>query len=361
LVHLHTDTDANFRKEVLNHIQRLFERLKGSTGAIVKAKEKKSIQTQTRIPFSKGHVRVVENVSSGSPSDALAGSLEFTLWYTHFLECELRSTASYQRRITALKALTIVLKSGLDPDVPQGHLSKSAQGQLRWAHGLRIINPRLVRLLLDLVLDPFDDIRGASISILELCLDSIPKEIKIDALREIPKVIKRAEAMMLQTGRADHADGVARAYSLLFNQCNADLPDLLLAEPQGLWSKASILAYLTCQLEQTIELAQKDLSLAVNGRPVHGTFAALRYGNLTRNLQSLADRIDTSLIKTVSMPNWCTYRRTSSGHGKRYTIASARVSIACGRACNLCSVRTRQKDMYLRNLMKRLVSIRRRF
>jgi hypothetical protein len=198
------------------------------------------------------------------------------IWYTCFLESELRPTASYQQRITALKALTIVLRCGLDPDVPSSHLSKSALGQLRWALGMQISNPQLLRSLLDLILDPFDDIRGSSASLLEICLASTRKEEKMSALLMIPDVIKRAELMMLQTGRADQADGVARAYCLLFSQCNDQLPETLRISDTGFWSKVKILEHLTSQLEETIEIARKDLSVAVNGRPVHGTFAALR-------------------------------------------------------------------------------------
>lgn len=276
LVHLHTDTDANFRKEVLSQIQRLFDRLKGSTAVLARSTTKKSGHNHDRIPIS----RYCAINGSRQTGDALRESLEFILWYTHFLQSELRPTASYQQRVTALRSLSIVLKSGLDPNVPHKHLSKSAQGDMRWAHGLSLINYQLLRSLLDLVLDPFDDIRSFSAFILELCLDSIPTEQKSATLAALPTFIHRAETLMLRTGRADQADGVARAYSLLFTQCNENLPVSLSTESSGLWSKMAILRHLTAQLEQTIELARKDLSLAVNERPVHGTFAALRYVKL---------------------------------------------------------------------------------
>ncbi|KAF2277988.1 uncharacterized protein EI97DRAFT_415834 [Westerdykella ornata] len=274
LVHLHTDTDANFRKEVLNHVQRLIERLKGSTATMMKMTTGKTVQPQNRIPFSSRSNSGVD-VPSGRP-DPLEDSLRFILWYTHFLEWELRPSSSYQRRITALKALAILFRCGLDPNVPYHHLSKSAQGQLHWAHSLHLSNPRLMRLLLDLVLDPFDDIRSASVSILELSLDSIPNDKRASTLSLIPRMISRAEMTMLRTGRADQADGVARAYSLLFRQCGGDLSGFEVADGCQ-WTKNRILQHLTKQLEDTIDVAQTDLSLAVNGRPVHGTFASLRY------------------------------------------------------------------------------------
>lgn len=279
LVHLHTDTDANFRKEVLTNIQRLFERLKGSTATIAKTSAKKNGAgqgLQGRKVLSTDCAKYRRSLTLPA-EDPLAQPFEFILWYIHFLEKELRPTASYQRRITALRALLVVLKSGIDPDVPHHHLSRSGQGQLRWSHGVQIMNSKLLRSLLDLVVDPFDDIRSAAIDNLEICLDSISPEKKASALKSIPQLINRAEKMMLRTGRADQADGLARAYALLFNQCNEDLPEVLKTDSMGIWTRTGILNRLTYQLEETIELARKDLPAAVDGRPVHGIFAGLRY------------------------------------------------------------------------------------
>lgn len=276
LLHLHTETDANFRKELLNHVQKLFDRLKGSTSTIVKSMAGKNKHDDGHISFSTYSARTGTRALSVPYQHTLRDPLEFILWYIYFLEWELRPTSSYQRRITALRSLAIVLKSGLDPNVPHHHLSKSAQGQLRWAHGLRIVTPRLLRSLLDLVLDPFDDIRAASAALMELCLEALPSDEKTDALSRISPFLDRAEATMLRTGRADQADGVARTYSLLFSQCTLINSHPSVVEAGVLRSNIAILTRLTDQLEQTIEIAQTDLPHAVNGRPVHGTFAAIR-------------------------------------------------------------------------------------
>jgi hypothetical protein len=42
-------------------------------------------------------------------------------------------------------------------------------------------------------------------------------------------------------------------------------------------SKLRLFDHLKTQLGDTLDLASRDLSQAVDGRPVHGTFAALRY------------------------------------------------------------------------------------
>ncbi|KAF2657203.1 hypothetical protein K491DRAFT_756956 [Lophiostoma macrostomum CBS 122681] len=277
LVHLHTDTDANFRKELLSHITRLFDRLRGSTATLAKIYMIDTARVAGRLPVSTYVVRSGRHILHHTLRNPLVEPFDFILWYIQFLTLELRSTSSYQRRITALRSLTIILKSGLDPTIPNRHLSKSAQGQLRWAHGLRVSNGRLMRSLLDLVLDPFDDIRTASADILEICLDSLPVQEQVPALVALPQFIRRAEGLMVRTGRADQADGVARAYALQFSQCNDNLPFALETHPEQCWTKVAVVSGLIEQLEETIGVAQRDLSAAVNGRPVHGIFAALRY------------------------------------------------------------------------------------
>ncbi|KAF2015270.1 HEAT repeat protein-like protein [Aaosphaeria arxii CBS 175.79] len=276
IVHLHTDTDANFRKELLTHTQRLFDRLRGSTTALSK------LEPTGTIKDASGRIMIGPQRRSSTPGqttthqDLLRESMDFISWYLRFLDWELRSTASYQRRITALRCLTIVLRSGLDPQVPQRHLSKTAQGQLRWVYGHHIINTRLVRSMLDLIFDPFDDIRSTAVAALDICFDCLSTEAKVPVLQSFSSLLRRAKDTMLRTGRADQADGLARAYALLFSHCSEEVP-LGLDPKVGTWTKSAIVDSLITHLESTIELAQQDLSKAVNGHPVHGIFASLRY------------------------------------------------------------------------------------
>ena len=79
---------------------------------------------------------------------------------------------------------------------------------------------------------------------------------------------------MLRTGRADQADGVARAYGMVFALAS-DESNIFAGSHFS--SKQSLFEHLKTQLQDTLNLAHADLSKAVDGRPVHGTFAALRY------------------------------------------------------------------------------------
>jgi len=276
LVHLHTDIDVNFRRELIGYIQRLFDRLRGSTATLVKTKTKKSSENSIRLPFPD---ICFNRTKKPSHQDPLSESLQFITWYISFIEGEIRPDASYQRRITALRALLIILKSGVDPRVPRKFLSKAAQGQLHWVHGLQISNIKLIRKLLDMILDPFDDVRDISVLLLQICLGALPEEQSLVAIGQLPAFIERAEATLLRTGRADHADGLARSYSLYYYSA-LNSQDCTPRGPQEV-TKLDILNQLTKQLNLTLEVAQKSLSEAVNGQPVHGIFAAIRFVRVT--------------------------------------------------------------------------------
>jgi hypothetical protein len=269
MVHLHADTDANFRRDLLSYIQKLFNRLRGSTATLARGSAKSSPASQNRLPFPTHINRPTRTGYITSVQDPLSESLRFIIWYMKLIEWDLRSEASYQRRITAVRALLVVLKSGIDPRVPHHLLSKGAQGQLHWVHGLRIPNSNLMRSLLDLILDPFDDVRDASVLTLQLCLESLPDDEKKEYVTKLPLFIGRAEAAMLRTGRADQADGVARAYSLLYTSSSQ-------STISNGTSRLAVLSQLHQQLKETLIVASTNISEAVNGRPVHGTFAAIR-------------------------------------------------------------------------------------
>lgn len=274
LVHLHTDTDANFRREVHGYTQKLFDRLRASTATLSKGVSKSAVTGNARLPFPKAAFDSDPLTSRTARQDSLLESLSFVVWYLRFLQWELRPTAPYQSRITALRSLTIVLRSGVDPGVPFDSLSKSAQGQLNWAHGIQIGNKKLVRALLDLILDPFDDVRDAAVSVLQLCLAAMPETEKELTMLAIPPFIARAEAVMLRTGRADQADGVARAYGMIFSSAEDGVK---IPGSSYFSTKLQIFEHLQHQLKSTLAVAHQDLSQAVDGRPVHGIFAALRY------------------------------------------------------------------------------------
>jgi hypothetical protein len=351
LVHLHADADANFRRELVGYVSKLFDRLRGSTATLARPTTK-AAASQTRLPIPKACYQATKDTQNECFSDPLVESFRFVVWYVRFIEAELRVDASYQKRISALRTLGVVLKSGLDPRVPHRHLSKRAQGQLQWMHQLQIPNIRLCRALLDLIMDPYDDIRDASVSTLQLCLEAMPEEQRTTAIAGLPQFITRAEAAMMRTGRADHADCVARAYALYYSTCKLDLA--IQYKPPGLEfaSRFLVLRNLNQQLKDTLSVARKNMSEAVNGRPVHGIYAAIRLVQCMY-LKHVLTGLDTSSITSSSTGTFNWRAPPISFTGAIFTMNFCKASMYFGRAFGRRFVQMPQKAMFRMTWRKR--------
>ncbi|KAK8081772.1 hypothetical protein PG996_000553, partial [Apiospora saccharicola] len=249
----HADTDAKFRYDVLGHSRNMIKRIMGTIASLQKEKE-----------------RAVRKVSkkgmSADEIDALTKEhVTFVNWYIGFLKDELVPSSSYQRHITSLKAMEFVLNSG----VLQGDLPKTEQGDSAFP----LLDTAWLRVVLDLVMDPFDDVRETAASLVAT-LSLVNKDSSSDApLRGLPRSFvseldefcQRANALASRTSRADHSDGVARLYKLSC-QWATTAEDRLLIPTK-----------VVDDLESRLSSAEKDLAAAVLETPVHGGFAALRY------------------------------------------------------------------------------------
>ena len=94
LVHLHTDTDAYFRRDVNGYTQKLFDRLRASTATLSKGTTKAGGSGVTRLPVPKACFHPRDTLSQQRPQDLLNESLSFIVWYIRLLEWEFRSTAA---------------------------------------------------------------------------------------------------------------------------------------------------------------------------------------------------------------------------------------------------------------------------
>ena len=269
---MHADYDAKFRNEVLGLTKGLIRRAKN---IITVAQRNLSGPTASGVYKTESTADPAHLAQKKKPGpeaawkdnveakDVLAGHEAFMQWYMNFLKSELLPTASYQRHITALKATLLVLRLGkhagagdeLDIDA-----AKTISADVSWT-----------RLLLDLMLDPFDDVRESASTVLGL----LPWEIveaptksqhgSLSLLGTLREFCSRAQTLADRTGRADHGDGAARSQGLLCRWLSSQDDRIKLASSviQG--------------LEDKISRAEKDLGHAALDNPVHGDFAAIRY------------------------------------------------------------------------------------
>ena len=246
---MHADTDSQSRGEILSLIRKLMVRIRGA-----QACHENSIETE------------------------LSETQAFLIAYVKFLESEMRSSASYQRRITALRSLYVVLNTGVDPRVNRAGAVKVDREQAPWRYNLDILSPKLFRLLLNLLLDPFNDVREISQSILEL----FPHELLVASVYRSEEsysiysphlidVLSRAEALAGRTRRADHADAVARLYHVIFSLSHRGS-----SEHHWHVSKAGVAEAILEKLEGRLTHAGGFFNPSMRDAPIHGHVSALR-------------------------------------------------------------------------------------
>lgn len=262
----HADPDAKFRNELLAHSKNMVKRIQGAISVLrkdiarldIKASKVDAKGTPVNTHISLG-AKQIANAGETWLRDSLRAHEEFFDWYLDFLRQELVPTASYQRHITSLKSLVNVLKLGREGQSP--------------AEQRICQSPQWLRILLDLVMDPFDDVRETAASLLMLFrAESVRAEVvygdeqpPTTALDVLSEFCTRAADLASRTSRADHSDGTARSLGLL---C---------AWQGTLDGRISLLSRTLDELEQKILMAEQDLGSAVMSIPVHGAFAAIRY------------------------------------------------------------------------------------
>ena len=267
----YADHDAKFRNETLAMTKDLINRVKYviamATRSISKldAKAQRKIGEPQALNASEQKKKYPENLITDKTEAraVLDRHTSFLAWYIEFIKGELIPTASYQRHISGLKAFWPVLKLGKHASVSDDALDTETARTI-------FTDTTCIRLLLDLLMDPFDDVRETAMEILLL----VPQDIITERLscgeqtllKTLGLFCTRATKLASRTGRADHGNGAARAQGLLCSWLsNRDVQ-------LGLVSSSLE------TLENKLEKAKHDLGHAAVNDSVHGDFASLGYG-----------------------------------------------------------------------------------
>lgn len=263
---LHADPDAGFRSEMVGLIRNLIDRLRGASSNLMKMSTRHGSVHKKHTDDGDSKVPVPQ------PTILLEAHQSFLLWYLSFLKMELRPSASYQRHSTALKCIVLLRRSGVDSTTPPHNLAKGAS---TWPFKITIVDEAMSDLLLDLLLDSFEDIRQGAAEILSISSGSVKSAHTLSEQSEMPRLVRvlhKAERMMMSTGRADHAEGVAHLYNTVFSHC------LNVHTANGVWweSRYGVLEHLVCVIENTLNIVMNDINAAVREHPLHGVFTSVR-------------------------------------------------------------------------------------
>lgn len=172
LKYLHEQADAHERGEILSITKRLLRRLHNS--ALALRKSSKAV--------------------NGDQGDeiSLSSYKSFMKNLYDFLKDELKPGISYPRHILGLSSLQHLLGLTEEPE-------------------LFLNDTGLVADLINLVLDPFEDVRSSASAMLHTLACEHNGVVQGALSRDL---LERVEALALKTGRADHADAMGRLYAL---------------------------------------------------------------------------------------------------------------------------------------------------
>ncbi|KUJ19378.1 uncharacterized protein LY89DRAFT_489399 [Mollisia scopiformis] len=162
---LYSDPDAKFRNEVLSNTKHMIERLRGATSSMAREVENLSYLPHGTGTFNEGQMQEQKDLRDEVMA-LLEAHKDFLAWYLGFLLGEMIPTASYQRHITALRATLLFVNSGIHETTPQS--ARVFGSSPAWPFSFQFFTPGAVRLLMDLLLDPFEDVRSTAADILRL-------------------------------------------------------------------------------------------------------------------------------------------------------------------------------------------------
>ena len=314
LASIHADIDVGVRNDTLWNTKRLMGRLRGGMSLLTK-----QLQRCTKaelIEQQRGHGSTSSFQTDRQPNSIAARRRELQIaqdshddfldWYVRFLWSELGPTSTYQSHIMALKALLIVFEAGSDQWVLP---PKATATEIKWPIACCFERPTSNRLLLDLLMDPFEDVRAGAALILKKAhhrsrylsavdlpgggglSDSLFYPIQsaesFNLLRgpmhlKLSTIAPRAATMMRDTGRADHSDGFARFFDLIFASCPEVEPAIIDNHmKQDPWTGIAIYEHVLSNLEVVTEVAQESIPKAASSYPMQGFLIALRYRDST--------------------------------------------------------------------------------
>lgn len=254
--YLYGDSDPQSRSEVISIAQKLVIRLQGGAYSL----RKSMINPQSR---------AIGEDADNSFTD-LHRHENFLVWYAKFLQDELMPNAPYQRHIMALKSLDLLVRSGLDSVIATRMSAEIGSNETPWPIHVSLHQPSLTNALINLVMDPFEDVRIAASTLLEILASAVVLPMQ----KSIGGLVRRAEEQASNTGRADHADGTARLYKLYYTL----LPNSsLLSVASALPSKRAVIEEILTPTEKALEGIEGDLDVPLHQISLHARLLGLSY------------------------------------------------------------------------------------
>jgi hypothetical protein len=272
------ETDAGVRQDTLALFSSLIDRLKAcmfKLSQIAKPggddKHDSDIEDDEDKPDKKKDSRPTKKDRKAAKED-LEMHQEFMGLLVKFIILELKPGSGYARHVFALKALQILIKSGLNPALAPSTASATERSSAVWPLPILFDGPHFERLIQDLVMNSFEDIRSLAANVLENYYVSSG----VSDPSAVNEYFDKAREKMTLSGRADHADGVARLYRI---QAAIARTSSKASSGEGikLDDRYWVIKGLIEDLQAAIAVGKGNLPLAMEKHPIHGILASLRH------------------------------------------------------------------------------------
>lgn len=246
------ESDPGFRNQFYGFMRQLVFRVRGSSYAMARESRKlKERGDSKKAEVLDEKINTIKN---------------FCEWFVGYLEDCVRPGSPYQYLFTGILMITLLAQSGLDERVSSKYHEKQ---HIPFPFHVSIYNHKMVRLLVDNISNNYEDIRSGAAKILKMAPLPVPQIASYEDIELISSKVYQTISGM----RGREGDAGARGAELVFHLYNA-LP----AENGANINKSmEFLEQLITNLEQHVEYAKNDLSVAVRQHPIHGYYSALRF------------------------------------------------------------------------------------
>ncbi|KAI7864734.1 putative death-receptor fusion protein-domain-containing protein [Spinellus fusiger] len=273
-------TSPEFRQTLSAHLTKFLTRLRGSMYAQYRTYRSRLVYLESHQDSSiKKDIR-----SARTELDDLWKAIEmgkaFLLWMNEHIATSLYPGSSYQRVSTALRILKVMIKTfGIEEiPIPEGFTVRP-----EFPFKLIIASPRHTKLLLDVLMNPFDFNRGLAFEMLSQFPSPLPG---IESKEDVQNLLWWGLGNVVSM-RAGESDSGAMIFRLIFTKyvslLGFDLnPEQTVLHTKILKEESSpapviFTGRLLDMLENQVKIAKTDLLQASQHRPMHGTLLALQY------------------------------------------------------------------------------------
>lgn len=242
------DGDLETRNEMFSYFKKFITRIKDSTYAL-----QRDATSLTQKNFTKFKLEINQKLQS------IKESKEFLIKLLDYIKFNLRPGSSYLKKEMSYKLLLVLIKSGLDSRISTKYLEKSKT--VNFVFSIEIYDSLLFRLIIDNIMDNFDDIRSYSTEIISMAPLTLDSYINMGLL-------ETRALTMLSDIKGKEVDSGARFFKFTFcyYQNIGDLEEC-----------GRIICLLLEKIDISLLKLKGDIAVACTSYSIQGYFAAFKF------------------------------------------------------------------------------------